>query len=108
MRKSLLIGSLDGVKSNAASLASDAGQSKQTEIANDAGALARSTDLESARHAFAALSDAMIAYRAAGNEQPAPQVVYCVMARHSWLQPKGEISNPYYADPAMRGCGEVR
>jgi copper/silver efflux system protein len=108
VRKSLLAGSLDGVKSNAASLAGDAGASKRTEIANDAGALARSSDLESARHAFAALSDAMIAYRAAGNEQPVPQVVYCVMARHSWLQPKGEISNPYFADPAMRGCGEVR
>jgi hypothetical protein len=29
------------------------------------------------------------------------------MARHSWLQPKGEISNPYL-DASMRTCGEVK
>lgn len=108
VRQSLLAESLDGVKSRAASLANDAGQSKQLEIAKDAGALAKSSDIESARRSFAMLSDAMIAYRKAGNEQPSPQVVYCVMARHSWLQPKGDISNPYFADPGMRECGEVR
>jgi hypothetical protein len=68
----------------------------------------KSRDMESARHAFVALSDAMIAYRTSGNERPKPEVVYCAMAKHSWLQPKGDISNPYYADPAMRGCGEVK
>jgi hypothetical protein len=30
------------------------------------------------------------------------------MAKHSWLQPKGEVNNPYYADEAMRTCGEVK
>jgi hypothetical protein len=30
------------------------------------------------------------------------------MAKRSWLQPEGDISNPYYADVAMRGCGEVK
>jgi hypothetical protein len=30
------------------------------------------------------------------------------MAKHSWLQPKGEVSNPYYADEAMRTCGEIK
>lgn len=107
-RQALLAASLDAVKSSAASLASGASASKQPEIAADAGALAKSSDIESARHAFAALSDAMIAYCTAGNEQPKPQVVYCSMAKRSWLQPKGAISNPYYADPAMRGCGEVK
>jgi len=108
VRQSLLNDSFDGVKSRAAALANDARASKQTEIAKDAEALAKSSDLDAARHAFATLSDAMIAYRAAGNEQPKPQVLYCSMAKHSWLQPKGDVSNPYYADPAMRGCGEVK
>lgn len=66
----------------------------------------KSRDMES--RAFVALSGAMVAYRTAGSERPKPQVVYCAMAKHSWLQPKGDISNPYFADPAMRGCGEVK
>jgi Cu/Ag efflux pump CusA len=108
VRRSLVRQSLDGVKSNAAALAKDAGASKQPEIANNASALAKSNDIQAARHAFATLSDAMIAYRAAGKERPEPQVVYCPMAKHSWLQVKGNISNPYFTDPAMRGCGEVK
>ena len=108
VRQSLLRESLGGVKLNAALLANDARSSKQPKIANGADALAKSSDIEAARDAFATLSDAMIAYRAAGNEQPKPQVVYCPMAKHAWLQAKGDISNPYFADPAMRGCGEVK
>jgi len=108
VRQSLLNDSLGGVRSSAALLASDARASQQPKIASDAAAVAKSGDIESARHAFATLSDAMIAYRTAGDETPKPQVVYCAMAKHSWLQPKGEISNPYYADAAMRGCGEVK
>ncbi|MGZ8854065.1 MAG: efflux RND transporter permease subunit, partial [Thermoanaerobaculia bacterium] len=108
VRQSLLTASFDGVKSNAAGLASDARASKQPEIAARAAEVAKSSDIESARHAFAALSDAMIVYRTTGSEHPKPQVVYCSMAKRSWLQPKGPISNPYYADPAMRGCGEVK
>ena len=108
VRQALLTGSLDGVKANAASLAGDARASKQPGIAAKAGEVVKSSDIGSARQTFAALSDAMIAYRTAGNEQPKPQVVYCSMAKRSWLQPKGAIGNPYYADPAMRGCGEVK
>ncbi|HEV8658290.1 MAG TPA: CusA/CzcA family heavy metal efflux RND transporter, partial [Thermoanaerobaculia bacterium] len=108
VRMSLLTGSLDSVKSNASALAADARASNQREIAADAERLANSGDIDRARHGFAVLSDAMIAYRARSNERPRPQVVYCSMAKHSWLQPKGEITNPYYAEAAMRGCGEVK
>jgi hypothetical protein len=108
VRQALLAESLDGAKSNAAALAGDARASKQAGIAADADDVANSGDIDAARHAFAALSEAMIAYRAADHEQPKPQVVYCSMAKHSWLQPAGEITNPYYADPAMRGCGEIK
>jgi predicted RND superfamily exporter protein len=59
LRQSLLTESLDGVRSNAAGLASDARASKQAEIAKDADALAKSNDIEAARHAFATLSDAI-------------------------------------------------
>ncbi len=107
VRQSLLSESLEGVKSNATLLANDARASNQPKIATDADALAKSNDIEAARRAFATLSDAMIAYRGAADEKPKPQVVYCSMAKHSWLQPKGDISNPYL-DPAMRTCGEVK
>jgi hypothetical protein len=107
VRQSLLSGSLKTAKPNAAALASDARASSHPEIAAQADAVAGTDDIEKARQAFAALSDAMIAYRATTSE-PKPQVVYCSMAKHSWLQPKGNITNPYYADPAMRSCGEVK
>ena len=108
VRQSLLTGSLDNTRANAAALAGDARASKHPEIAAGADALAKIADIEKARDAFATLSDSMIAYRASANEGPKPQVVYCSMARRSWLQPAGAITNPYYADPAMRSCGEIK
>lgn len=108
VRQALLADSFERVQTNAIALERDAKQSQQPLIADRAKTVAGSTDLEQARERFAALSDAMIAYRAAGNEQPKPELVYCSMAKHAWLQPKGEITNPYYADEGMRACGEVR
>ena len=84
-----------------------AAASGQKDVAAKASALATTRDLESARHAFAELSDAMIVYRATSKEEPKPIVAYCSMAKHSWLQPKGPISNPYYG-PSMATCGEVK
>jgi Cu(I)/Ag(I) efflux system membrane protein CusA/SilA len=108
VRQSLLAGSLDTAMANAAALARDARLSKHPEIAAQAHAVAEAGDIEKARQAFAVLSEATISYRATADENPKPQVVYCSMAKHSWLQPKGQITNPYYADPAMRSCGEVK
>ncbi len=108
VRQSLLSGSLEAAKASAARFASDAAAAKHPEIAKQADAVAKSTDIEKARGAFANLSDAMIAYRRSSTEGSKPQIVYCSMAKRSWLQPVGEITNPYYADPAMRSCGEVK
>lgn len=80
--------------------------SGQETVAALAETLASAGDLESARHAFAELSDAMIAYREEAKEEPKPVVAYCSMAKHSWLQPKGAISNPYLG-PSMTTCGEI-
>jgi copper/silver efflux system protein len=76
-------------------------------IAARAEAVAKTTGIEAARHAFAELSEAMIAYRNESKEEPKPVVVYCSMAKHSWLQPKGPISNPYL-DASMTACGEIK
>lgn len=81
--------------------------SGQDAVATKAAALASADDLEAARHAFAELSDAMITYRGTSKEEPKPVVVYCSMAKHSWLQAKGPISNPYLG-PGMTTCGEIK
>jgi len=108
VRQALLSGSLDRTKSAAIQLAQNAREAKQAQVASRAEALSKSATIEAARDQFAPLSDAMIAYRNAAGEKPKPQVVYCSMAKHSWLQPAGEIVNPYYANAAMRACGEIK
>jgi len=108
VRQALLSGSLEQTKSAATQLASDAKQAGQERIASRAALLSRSASMDTARDQFAALSEAMIAYRNAGDEKPKPEVVYCSMAKRAWLQPAGNVANPYYADAAMRGCGEIK
>ncbi len=75
------------------------------EVKRAAKALAGATDLAAVRAAFGDLSKAMVRYREmAGCDGPV--VVYCPMAKKSWLQPAGEIGNPYLGQK-MAGCGEV-
>jgi Cu(I)/Ag(I) efflux system membrane fusion protein len=76
------------------------------EIAASSEALTQAADLEAARDAFSSLSEALIVYfETAG--RPAPTVIaHCPMAHRSWLQPEGEIGNPYYGQ-SMPRCGEV-
>ncbi len=75
------------------------------EIAKAAGKLAEAPDLAAAREAFYALSQALVRYRS-HVEGERPVVAYCPMAAKSWLQPDGEIGNPYYGQ-SMARCGEV-
>ncbi|HEV2720727.1 MAG TPA: hypothetical protein VG323_11960 [Thermoanaerobaculia bacterium] len=105
-RQALLKTSVPDVQSSARQLAAIARAEKQPAIAAKADAVAAAKDIASARTAFAALSDEVIKFRAAvPGDRPA--VAYCPMEKKSWLQPKGEITNPYVAPP-MRGCGELR
>jgi len=103
VRQALIHEDVASTKARAKELASVAEDS----IAATATKVANAGDLESVRHAFAELSDAMIAYRNASDEEPKPEVAYCSMARHSWLQPKGPISNPYLG-AGMSTCGEIK
>jgi Cu(I)/Ag(I) efflux system membrane protein CusA/SilA len=104
VRQALLRDDLAQVHARAGAMANDA----RDDIAAKANAVAAAATLDDARLAFSGLSDAMIAYRASAKERPKPVVVYCSMLKRSWLQPQGEIGNPYYADAAMRGCGEIK
>jgi len=75
------------------------------QLANLAAQVAGSEDIGAARAAFCELSKPMVRYRemVSGTR---PVVVYCPMAKKSWLQPEGEIGNPYFGQRMAR-CGEV-
>lgn len=68
-------------------------------------ALAAAADLESARTAFYELTKNLVLYRELMTGDK-PAVAYCPMAKKSWLQPKGEIGNPYHGQ-SMPKCGTI-
>lgn len=70
-----------------------------------AGRLAASADSAGARKAFGDLSAAMVRYRAMNGDRDS-MVVHCDMVKKDWVQPKGEIGNPY-TGKAMARCGRV-
>jgi hypothetical protein len=106
IRQALLKNAIPDVKKSATALASVARSEKQAAVAVQAETLAEATDIPSARKVFAALSDEVIKFRAAGCcERPA--VLYCSMEKKSWLQPaQAPIANPYL-DGGMRTCGQI-
>ncbi|MDY7092805.1 MAG: hypothetical protein SX243_07525 [Acidobacteriota bacterium] len=75
------------------------------EIRQGVEALESAESLDAVRDAFYAISKPLVRYRAiADGDWPA--VTYCPMARKSWLQPEGEIGNPYHGQ-SMPRCGEI-
>jgi hypothetical protein len=67
--------------------------------------LEQSATLPEAREAFQALSQALIRHRQL-IAQPENVVVYCSMKEKIWMQPRGEIGNPY-GGQRMPRCGQV-
>jgi hypothetical protein len=67
--------------------------------------LRKATTIDEAREAFGSLSKEMVRYRSLVPE-PGSVVVFCSMAKKVWLQPKGDIGNPYYGQ-SMATCGEI-
>lgn len=106
-RQALLNESISDLKAAAHHIGIVAVDAGQTRIAEQAAGLERATGIKSARTAFAALSDEVIKYRGSRCCGAKPVVVYCSMEKKSWLQPAGEIGNPYL-EASMRKCGEVK
>src|SRR5688500_15062312 len=94
VRQSLLKNDLAGAQKNAAALQADATKAKQPTIAEFAQAVEKSRDLAGARRNFGALSDEMIKVRNT-TTGARPAVYHCPMVKKSWLQPKGQVGNPY-------------
>lgn len=108
VRKALLADTVTGIPGHAAEiakLAKGAPADLAPLIAGAAQKLSAAKDLKTARDAFYELSKPMVRWReAAGSKENV--VAYCSMSKRSWLQPKGEIGNPYYGK-SMATCGEV-
>ncbi len=83
----------------------DAARSLMDELIVAADALAAAEDLTASRDAFFALSKPLVRFRAIATGDR-PIVGYCPMAKKSWLQPRGELGNPYHG-LAMAECGVV-
>lgn len=66
-------------------------------------ALAGAEDVDGARAAFHDLTKPLMEIRKVAPVEGAT-VAYCPMAGKSWLQPEGEIGNPYYGQ-SMAKCG---
>lgn len=80
-------------------------QSLLPDLSEAAAALSAATSLDDARDAFYDLSKPLVRWsRAADGDKPI--VAYCPMVKRSWLQPEGELGNPYYGQSMLR-CGEV-
>jgi hypothetical protein len=104
--------SLKGVSENAKAIAQavrdDNQKSLLSEIANEAGKLAKASDLGAAREAFKPLSQSLIKYLADHKvHSDSFTEVYCSMADASWLQSDAKVHNPYLGK-SMPGCGEIK
>lgn len=80
-------------------------ESLPAKIAKAAKALAKAMKLEDTRETFKKLSRPMAMWGTMS--KPAGiDVVFCSMAKGSWLQRVGEVRNPYHGEK-MLSCGEV-
>lgn len=111
IQASLAGDSLAGVADAAGAIAKLAagGPSKPlpAEIAAQAGALAQAQDLTAARESFKQLSASLISFLERLNVGTGHLVVYCDMAKASWLQKETTVRNPYYGKSMLK-CGEVK
>ncbi len=74
-------------------------------IEKAAKALGKASSLEQAREAFKELSKPMAMWGTM-SKPTGIDVVFCSMAKGSWLQKRGKVLNPYYGK-SMLHCGEV-
>jgi hypothetical protein len=101
----------DDLKESARALAAQAAAlgPEGADIAKAARAVESAGDLKSARAAFGALSDAVIAVGDARGWKGVDGVRlgFCPMVKRSWLQKDAQVRNPYYGR-SMLTCGDLK
>ncbi len=120
IQKALAADSVDGVAQAAAAIASARAELDSAEASGEnaeqlrslppkietaARNLEKSSDLGSARDAFRNLSAPLSAW-AVLSKPDGVVVAFCPMAGGSWVQPAGEITNPYFGKEMLH-CGHV-
>lgn len=120
IQKALAADSLQGVSDAAANIGKGVNQLDATSVTGEhaghykdvptnlgqaATTLSKASDIKSARQAFKDLSKPMAMWGTMAKPQGI-DVVYCPMAKGSWLQASGSIANPYHGSE-MLTCGEV-
>lgn len=75
-----------------------------TRIVDSAGDLAEAEGIEAVRTAFYEMSKILVQYRSKVQGDNLPRVIYCPMAKKSWLQLEDEVGNPYHGQSMLR-CG---
>ncbi|MBI4583541.1 MAG: DUF3347 domain-containing protein [Planctomycetes bacterium] len=81
-------------------------RSKALEAALAAASKLDGSDLKNARQTFGALSAELRKFVEAFPAEVDAYVLYCDMAKKSWLQDSSKVLNPYYGS-AMSECGKV-
>lgn len=111
IQAALAADTLDGVKTEAASIVKAAGSMGQggAAIRRAAAELQAAGTMAAARDAFGKLSNALIAHGTSnkGSLGPATRMAYCPMEKQYWLQKGTTIANPY-AGKRMLRCGEFK
>jgi hypothetical protein len=82
----------------------DEAKKAAAELGESGAAIAKTETIASARKDFEKLSERAIKLAAGRSEY---YVVNCPMLKKDWVQPHGEISNPY-AGRSMPTCGMIR
>ena len=102
---------IDGIKAPARSIAAQATAmgGPGADIAKAAATLENATDIERARDAFSALTEAVMAVgKAEGwKDVEGVRLAFCPMVNRSWLQKEERIQNPYYGK-SMLTCGTFK
>lgn len=87
----------------------DSAQTFPADVAQQAEALAKATDLKTAREAFKPLSESLIKYLDAHKDQAGQfEKIFCSMASAKWLQKTGSGVNNPYLGKSMSGCGQIQ
>lgn len=103
--------SVQGVSASATAIAksvqADSAKTLPADVAQQAEALAKASDIKAARESFKPLSDSLIKYLGANKAHRGHYVqVFCSMANARWLQTGSVVSNPYYGK-SMARCGKI-
>jgi len=102
-----ILAAVPGLRSADRGTGEEAQQLKEVpaQVEEGARAVLEASGLDAVRDAFRRLS-APIAAWAILRKPEGLLVAFCPMARGTWVQPRGEIENPYFG-PRMLHCGHV-